>query len=68
MTWDEFIMDICSSFRDNLGSKVVEDFNNLHQTGSLDDYLAKFEEFKALLLVRNPTMQIPVFQKILSMG
>lgn len=39
------------------------DFNKLHQTGSLDDYLVKFEELKALLLVRNPTMPDSYFRE-----
>ncbi|KAJ8433080.1 hypothetical protein Cgig2_014128 [Carnegiea gigantea] len=61
VTWDEFIVHICSRFRDNyLGSKVV-DFDKLHQTGSLDNYLVKFEELKALLLVRNLTMSDTYF-------
>lgn len=25
--WEEFIVDVCSRFRDALGSKEVEDFN-----------------------------------------
>jgi len=56
ITWEEFIVDVCSRFRDDLGSKVVEDFNKLQQMGTLEEYLARFEELKALLLVRNPTM------------
>jgi len=43
-------------FKDSLGSKVVEDLNRLQQVRTLDEYLAKFEELKALLLIRNPTM------------
>ena len=34
----------------------MEEFNKLNQVGLLDDYIAKFEELKALLLLRNPTM------------
>ena len=34
----------------------MEEFNKLAQFGSLDDYIAKFEELKALLLLRNLTM------------
>ena len=29
VTWEEFIMDVCAKFRDNLGGKMVEDFNRL---------------------------------------
>ena len=35
---------------------MVEDFNRLQQTGTLEDYLIRFEELKALLLVRNPSI------------
>jgi len=48
--WSAFIMDVCSRFREELGSKVVEDFHKLHQMGSLDAYLERFEEFRSLLL------------------
>ena len=34
----------------------MEDFNCLQQLGTLDEYLMRFEELQALLLVRNPTM------------
>ena len=50
------MVDVCIRFRDNLGSKVVEDFNRLQQTGSIDDYLAKFEELKACILLKTPHM------------
>ena len=54
VSWEDFMVDICAKSRDNLDSKVVEDFNRLQQFGNLDDYLTKFEELKALLLSRNP--------------
>ena len=56
VSWEEFIVDLCARFRDDLGGKVVEDFNRLQQTGTVDEYLTKFEELKSLLLVRNPNM------------
>jgi len=37
LTWEEFIYDISARFKDNLGSKVVEEFNKLTHMGSLDD-------------------------------
>lgn len=27
--WDEFIMDVCARFKEELGSRVVEDFSKL---------------------------------------
>jgi len=56
VSWEEFFVDVCARFRDNLGSKVVEEFNRLQQTGTLDEYLANFEELKALILLRGPNM------------
>jgi len=33
---------------------VVEELNRLQQTGTIDGYLAKFEEVKAFILLRSP--------------
>lgn len=54
--WDDFIVDLCARFRGDMGRQVVEEFNKLHQGGGLDDYLEAFEELKALLLLKNPTL------------
>ena len=55
------MMDVCARFRDELGSQVVEEFNKLTQTGSIDDYLEKFEELKSLLQIRNPLLPTDYF-------
>ncbi|XP_074297855.1 uncharacterized protein LOC141628647 [Silene latifolia] len=31
--WDEFVLDLCARFKENLGSNVVKEFNKLQQTG-----------------------------------
>ena len=49
-------MDLSARFKDDIGYRVVEDFNNLQRTGSLDDCLDKFEELKALLVMKNPLL------------
>jgi len=36
VTWEKFIVDVFARFRDDLGGKVVEDFNILQPTGTLD--------------------------------
>jgi len=56
VTWEEFVVDLCARFRDDLCSKVVEEFNRLHQTGTIDEYLLKFEELKAFLLLQSHNM------------
>jgi len=43
--WEEFIIDVCSRFKNDLGSKVVEDFNQLQHTGILEEYLTSFEDW-----------------------
>ena len=37
MDWNDFVVDVCNRFREDLGSKVVEDFHNLHQIGTVED-------------------------------
>ncbi|VFQ67546.1 unnamed protein product [Cuscuta campestris] len=54
--WDEFIFDLCGRFKDELDSKVVEEFNKWSQEGTIDAYLERFEELKALMLQRTPML------------
>lgn len=61
VSWDDFIVDVCVCFRDSLGVRVIEEFNKLQQDGAVDEYLAKFEELKALMLLRTPTMPASYF-------
>ena len=53
VSWEDFVVDVCARFKDEMGSRVVEEFNKLQQWGSLDDYVDKFEELRALLLIKN---------------
>jgi len=48
--WSDFIVDVCSRFKEELGTRVIEDFHNLQQWGMVDSYLEKFEELKSLML------------------
>ncbi|XP_074283542.1 uncharacterized protein LOC141608089 [Silene latifolia] len=56
VSWSTFIVDVCARFKDKLGANVVEQFNRLHQTGSLEDYLDSFEHLKSLMVQRNPLL------------
>lgn len=54
--WDEFVMDLCARFKENLGSNAVEEFNKLLRKDSLQDYLDLFENLRGLMLQRNPLL------------
>jgi len=47
---NEFIVDVCDWLKEELGGKIVEDFNRLQQVGSVDEYLDRFKELKLMLL------------------
>ena len=40
---------------------MVEEFNKLIQTGSINEYLEKFEELKSLMKVKNPLLPADYF-------
>ena len=54
--WSDFIVDVCNRFREEMGSRIVEDFHKLQQLGSVEAYLEKFEELKCLLLQNMPML------------
>ncbi|KAK9684868.1 hypothetical protein RND81_10G238500 [Saponaria officinalis] len=56
VVWDEFIVDLCARFKEEISGNVVEEFNKLHQTHSIDDYLDAFENLRSLMLQRNPLL------------
>lgn len=44
-----------------MGSQIVEEFNKLNQTGTIDAYLERFVELKSLKLVKNPLLPADYF-------
>ena len=54
--WEDFVVDLCSRFKEDIGSNVVEEFNKLSQSGTIDEYLDAFENLKGLMLLRNPLL------------
>jgi len=54
--WDDFIVDVCDRFREELRGTIVEEFNKLQQVGSLDDYLDSFEELKSMMIQKTPCL------------
>ncbi|VFQ72987.1 unnamed protein product [Cuscuta campestris] len=53
---EDFVVDLCARFKDELGSKLVEEFNKLQQGGNLEEYVDKFEELKSCMLMKNPLL------------
>ncbi|KAK9713615.1 hypothetical protein RND81_06G039800 [Saponaria officinalis] len=56
VVWDEFIVDLCARFNEEIAGNVVEEFNKLRQISSIDDYLDAFENLRGLMLQRNPLL------------
>ncbi|CAH9071517.1 unnamed protein product [Cuscuta epithymum] len=52
VSWEQFVVDICARFNEELGSTVTEEFNRLQQFRSLDEYMDQFEQLRSLLLQR----------------
>ncbi|KAL4278717.1 hypothetical protein GQ457_03G025020 [Hibiscus cannabinus] len=53
LTWQEFVSDICHRFTDKLHADVIEEFNKLHQTSSVEDYQERFEALQPFMLQLN---------------
>ncbi|XP_070016017.1 uncharacterized protein [Nicotiana sylvestris] len=56
LTWAEFKEELISRFGVVLAKDVVEEFNKLSQEGTVDEFLGKFEDLKAQMLVCNPQL------------
>lgn len=48
--WDDFIIDLVARFKDTKSLNVVEQFNKLNQSGTLEDYIDEFESLKAIMM------------------
>lgn len=56
LTWLEFKEELISGFGEIVIGDVVEEFNKLQYLGTIDEFLDKFEDLKAHMLIRNPTL------------
>lgn len=45
--------DLTTSFRDEVGHDIVEQFNRLQQFSSLESYIDEFENLRSLMLQSN---------------
>lgn len=58
VSWQEFCEELCRRFQDAENSKfnVTGEFKNIKQKGTVNEYLEKFEELKAWVEIRSPTI------------
>nr|XP_016449252.1 PREDICTED: uncharacterized protein LOC107774272 [Nicotiana tabacum] len=56
--WHEFTEEICKRFEGASNSKfnLIGEFKKVEQKGTVDEYLERFEDLKAWVLIRNPTI------------
>ncbi|KAG8374669.1 hypothetical protein BUALT_Bualt10G0020000 [Buddleja alternifolia] len=50
-SWQQFTIAILERFDESDPDLIVGNFNKLHQTGSVADYLERFEEMKSHMLI-----------------
>ncbi|XP_071924641.1 uncharacterized protein [Coffea arabica] len=55
--WSELCNALCERFGDGTPEEAIEEFNKLMQTGSVADYLEKFEMLKAQVMPSLPHQQ-----------
>ena len=48
--WHDFVIDVSTHFRYERGMNVVEEFNKLQHTDSIESYVDEFENLKSIIL------------------
>jgi len=61
VTWAEFKEELCVRFGEADVADIVEEFNKLSQIGTVDEFLGKFEDLKAQMIIRNPALNEAYF-------
>ncbi|XP_075092058.1 uncharacterized protein LOC142172173 [Nicotiana tabacum] len=56
--WPDFVDEICKRFNDSDNShlNLIEKFKRIEQKGTVIEYLEKFEDLKAWVLIKHPTI------------
>ena len=55
VSWKELAMAVCERFGEGDPEEVIEKFNKLMQTGSVTEYLERFEQLKSMVMVSLPS-------------
>ncbi|KAK6153045.1 hypothetical protein DH2020_012684 [Rehmannia glutinosa] len=53
LTWQQFVEIISARFEELKEAKIIAEFNKLKHTGAYSDYVDRFEELKACMLLLN---------------
>lgn len=53
LPWLKFKSELCNHFGDVSMEDVVEEFNKPSQEGSVGEFLGRFEDLKAQMIIRN---------------
>lgn len=53
---EDFKLDMCARFKEALDGNIVEEFNELEQKCTIEDYLDSFEALRSLMKQRNPLL------------
>ena len=54
-------MNVCARFQEDLSGRIMEEFNKPQQDDTLEAYLERFENLKALVMQRNPLLPFDYF-------
>ena len=54
--WIEFKEELISRFGEIEVGDMVEEFNKIQQSDTVDEFLGRFEDLKAQMLIRNPAL------------
>nr|XP_027099159.1 uncharacterized protein LOC113718454 [Coffea arabica] len=54
VSWKELAMAVCERFGEGDPEEAIEEFNKLMQTGSVTEYLERFEQLKSMVMVSLP--------------
>ena len=60
-TWADFSEKMCERFGERSMVDVIEEFNKLKQTRSVESYQVRFEELRSLLIQHNPHLSETYF-------
>uniref|UniRef100_A0A803MXW2 Uncharacterized protein n=1 Tax=Chenopodium quinoa TaxID=63459 RepID=A0A803MXW2_CHEQI len=51
--WSDFVIDLTTRLKDEKGINVVEEFNKLQQSGSIESFVDEFENLRSIMLQNN---------------